>query len=63
MSRRKRSGEGAFLICHSLKGVRVYDLIDTLIYLALRRNPGRIAEELTPRDRVVVIDEKSVVSG
>ena len=46
-----------FLIRHSLKGARLYDLLDHSIYLALSRNLGRIAEELTPRDRVVVIDE------
>jgi len=37
--------------------VRVYDLLDSSIYLALSRNPGRIAEELTPQDRIIVIDE------
>ena len=41
-----------FLIRHTLKGVRVYDLLDSSIYLALSRNPGRIAEELTPQDRI-----------
>lgn len=46
-----------FLIRHTLKGVRVYDLLDTSIYLALSQNPGRIAQELTPQDRFVVIDE------
>lgn len=46
-----------FLIHHSLKGVRLYDLLDTSIYLALSQNPGRIAQELTPADRVVAIDE------
>lgn len=46
-----------FLIRHSLKGARIYDLLDTSIYLALSHNPGRVAQELTPRDRVVVIDE------
>src|SRR5574341_2243758 len=45
------------LFRHALKGARLYDLLDHSIYLALCRNPGRIAEELTPRDRVVVIDE------
>jgi len=45
------------LIQHTLKGVRVYDLLDTSIYLALSQNPGRIGQELTPKDRVVVIDE------
>ncbi len=46
-----------FLIRHTLKGMRLYDLLDSSIYLALSRNPGRIAEELTPQDRIVVIDE------
>jgi predicted AAA+ superfamily ATPase len=46
-----------FLIRHTLKGVRLYDLLDSSTYLALSRNPGRIAEELTPQDRIIVIDE------
>jgi len=46
-----------FLIRHTLKDCRIYDLLDASIYLALSRNPGRIAEEVTPQDRVVVIDE------
>lgn len=46
-----------FLIRHTLKGVRIYDLLDTSVYLALSRDPGRIAQELTPKDRIVVIDE------
>ncbi len=46
-----------FLIHHTLKNVRVYDLLDSSIYLALSRNPGRISEELSPQDRIVVIDE------
>lgn len=46
-----------FLIRHTLPGVRVYDLLDTAIYLALSHSPGRIAHEVTPQDRVVVIDE------
>ncbi len=45
------------LIRHSLKGVRVYDLLDTSVYLALSQRPERISQELTPQDRVVVIDE------
>lgn len=47
----------SFLVAHSLKGVRVYDLLDTSIYLALSQNPGRLAQEITPKERVVVIDE------
>ncbi len=46
-----------FLIRHTLKNARVYDLLDAETYLALSRNPGRIYEELQPQDRVVVIDE------
>ena len=45
------------LIRHTLKNVRVYDLLDSETYLTLSRNPGRISEELQPQDRIVVIDE------
>ena len=45
------------LIAHSLAGVRLYDLLESALYLALSQNPGRIAQELTPNDRIVVIDE------
>ncbi len=41
----------------SLKDARVYDLLDTSVYLALSQNPGRLAEEIGLRDRIVVIDE------
>ncbi|MGH7844697.1 MAG: ATP-binding protein [Candidatus Binatia bacterium] len=46
-----------FWIERSLEGVRKYDLLDTSVYLALSRDPSRIAQELSPQDRVVVIDE------
>lgn len=46
-----------FLIHRALPDTRVYDLLDSATYLALSREPGRIAQELRPRDRVVVIDE------
>jgi len=46
-----------FLIQHALTNIRVYDLLDHTIYLALSQNPGRIAQELTPKDQIVVIDE------
>lgn len=42
---------------NNLGGVRVYDLLDTSVYLSLSRNPGRLGEELQPKDRLVVIDE------
>jgi predicted AAA+ superfamily ATPase len=40
-----------------LKDARIYDLLDTSVYLALSQNPGRIYQEITPKDRIVVIDE------
>ena len=45
------------LVQNNLSGVRVYDLLDTGVYLSLSRNPGRLSEELRPADRFVVIDE------
>ncbi|MDI6753053.1 MAG: AAA family ATPase [Thermodesulfobacteriota bacterium] len=45
------------LIRHILKNVRVYDLLDHSIYLALSQNPGRLAQELSSGDHWVVIDE------
>jgi len=45
------------LIRHTLKNVRVYDLLDNSVYLALSQNPGRLAQELSPEDRIVVLDE------
>jgi predicted AAA+ superfamily ATPase len=50
----------SFLIAHTLKQARVYDLydlLDTTIYLSFSRDPGRLAQELTRADRIVVIDE------
>jgi uncharacterized protein len=47
-----------FLVRESLpKATRVYDLLDSSVYLDLSQHPERIAQELTPRDTVVVIDE------
>ena len=45
------------LICHTLRGTKVYDLLDTSVFLAMNQNPGRLAQELTPGDHIVVIDE------
>lgn len=47
----------SFLIRRTLPTVRLYDLLDSSTYVALSRSPGRIGQELTQRDRVVVIDE------
>lgn len=46
-----------FLMRQALPDARVYDLLDSAVYLALSQRPGRIAEELTPGDKLVVIDE------
>jgi predicted AAA+ superfamily ATPase len=46
-----------FLVAHALPRARVYDLLDGATYLALSREPGRIEQELTPGDEIVVIDE------
>ena len=45
------------LIRHSLKGVRSYDLLDNSVYLSLSQDPGRIAQEINPREKIVVVDE------
>jgi predicted AAA+ superfamily ATPase len=45
------------LVRHSLPKAKIYDLLDSSVFLALGRNPGRLEEELEPRDSIVVIDE------
>jgi predicted AAA+ superfamily ATPase len=47
----------SFLIRHQLQGTRVYNMLDNATFLALSQNPGRLAEEIRPRERYVVIDE------
>jgi predicted AAA+ superfamily ATPase len=46
-----------FLVHRALPGARIYDLLDTAVYLALSQHPGRIAEEIGAREKIVVIDE------
>jgi predicted AAA+ superfamily ATPase len=46
-----------FLVHQALPGARVYDLLDTSVYLALSHDPGRLAQELGREDKLVVIDE------
>jgi len=46
-----------FLIHDTMKGVKVYDLLDASLYLSLNQDPGRIEQELTARDQIIVIDE------
>ncbi len=45
------------LIQHVLPDTRFYDLLDSANYLALSRNPGRLAEEIGSSVKRVVIDE------
>ena len=51
------------LVLNDLVGIRLYDLLDTSIYLSLSQNPGRLAEELQPEDRFIVIDEIQRLPG
>lgn len=51
------------LVARSLGNARVYDLLDSSVYLAMSREPGRLAEEIGPQDRVVVIDEIQRLPG
>jgi uncharacterized protein len=46
-----------------LKHARFYDPLDSSTYLALSQNPGRIAEEVSSLDRIVVIDEIQHIPG
>ena len=46
-----------FWVRRSLKSARIYDLLDSTCYLALSQNPARLEQELTGKDRIVVIDE------
>jgi len=52
-----------FLARRILKNARFYDLLDSSTYLALSQNPGRIAEEVSSLDRIVVIDEIQRIPG
>jgi len=47
----------SFLIRHALPGIRVYNLLQTVTYLNLSQNLGRMSKELTPQDKIIVIDE------
>ncbi len=45
------------LIRHTFKKAKIYDLLDTSVFLAMSQNPGRLAQEVTQKDRIVIIDE------
>lgn len=51
------------LLRAALPEARYYDLLDSSMFLALSQHPGQLAEELGPRDRVVVIDEIQRLPG
>ncbi len=42
---------------HGLPHARVYDLLDSTVYLALSHRPARLAEEIGPDTPIVVLDE------
>jgi predicted AAA+ superfamily ATPase len=46
-----------FLVGRALPEARVYDLLDSSVFLALSQRPGRLEEELRPGDRLIVLDE------
>lgn len=45
------------LVTHSLAGYRVYDLLDSEIYLTLSREPHRLEQEIRPGEQIIIIDE------
>ena len=47
----------SWLIRTTLPDAQVYDLLDSAVYSELSHRPGRIAEELGPKTKLVVIDE------
>jgi len=47
----------SWLINKNLSKYRVYDLLDSEVYLTLSRNPKRLEEELKPNEKIIIIDE------
>ncbi|MBF0511620.1 MAG: ATP-binding protein [Candidatus Omnitrophica bacterium] len=45
------------LIRHTLSGAKIYNLLDDRIFLEFNSRPGRLKEEITGTDELVVIDE------
>ena len=52
----RRTGKSAF-IRHQAPPHRVYDLLKSDVFLRLSRRPSLIRESLSPKDRLIVIDE------
>jgi len=46
-----------FLVRRTIPGIRLYDLLDSAVYLALSRDLGRLSQEIAPGEHFVVIDE------
>ncbi|MBL8861037.1 MAG: ATP-binding protein [Planctomycetes bacterium] len=51
------------LLRRQLPGARVYDLLDSAVYLALSHSPGRLAEESSAAPGPIVIDEIQRLPG
>lgn len=47
----------SWLIAHRLSKFRVYDLLDSDIYLTLSREPKRLEQEIRPNEKIIIIDE------
>ena len=47
----------SFLIRRHVQGAPVYNLLDSATFLLLSQNPGRLQQEIGPREKIVVIDE------
>ncbi len=52
----RQSGK-SFLIRHTLPNTRVYNLLDSEVFLALSQRPARLGEEIGKNEKRVVIDE------
>jgi len=46
-----------WLIRETLQDCKVYNLLDSGIFLKLSQSPARIRQELRPEDRIIIIDE------
>lgn len=58
----RQTGKSA-LIKRLLPGHKLYNLLNKKTFLALQTNPSLIREELTDKDRIIVIDEIQKIPG
>jgi predicted AAA+ superfamily ATPase len=58
----RQSGK-SFLIRQTLPNIRVYNLLDSEVFLALNQRPARIGEEIGADEKTVVIDEIQRLPG